>query len=232
MPGGTRRSTLLRRHRFPERGSGLDQYGVQTPFPKVQHPSTRPEGHRSVDPSASWNFIPEGMPYRKPSVSRSPRPEGLRRPVATASEDYIRRCAATFGVGPSEDLSNTCPLTSGCRHPAMLGRQPVTASRLSGPLTAPKGCLRRLLTRGSATWVTPGKPVANPPNQTTIWCLDRGRSTYPKVDSSSTVFDINQHASTPIEDLTGTFAKRSGDRPTGPITRRLPTPGSLWPTRS
>jgi len=224
MPEGTRHSTLLHRHRFLKRGSGLDQFGVQTPAPKVQHPSTRPEGRRPVDPSASWYFIPEGTPYRKPSVSRSPGPEGLWKPVATASEDCIRRCAATFGVGPSEDLSNTCPLTSGCRHPAMFGRQSVTVLRLSGPPTAPKGCLRRLLTRGSATWIAPGKPVDDPPNQTTIWCLDRGRSTYPKVDSSSAAFDINQHASTPIKDLAGTFAKRSGDRPAGPTTRRFPTP--------
>jgi hypothetical protein len=203
----------------------MDRFGLQSP---TRRPAFADRTRRSAV-RGSVRFLE--LHTRRYEIPKTVRFQvSLTRRLPETSGADIRRCVTTCGVGPSEDLPDTCPI-----HPWM---SPSTDALSADPLphrVCPARKSPRKVIRADCDSRRPhnpghaGQARRHPPNQTTIWCLDRGR-TDPKAGPSGTAFDINQHASTPTKTVFGTFARQPEDHPAGPSTRKYPTPGSHFPT--
>jgi len=166
--------------------------------------------------------------YKVPKTVRFRVP--LTRRFRETGSAGTRRCVATFGVGPSEDLPDTCP-NNPWMSPSTDAWAPIRFRIVFvRPADRPERQFARIaIPEGPATRVTPGKPAGTHRTKQPFGVRTEG-STHPKADPSSTASGIDGYASTPSETILGTFAGKSEDLPAGPSTRKYPTPGSGIPT--
>lgn len=152
---------------------------------------------------------------------RSSVPKIVRFQAALA-----QRRPATGGVGPSEDLPNTCP-----NHPRMF-RAPAHGHPVSvRPADHPEERSALVpVPEGPVTQIAPGKPVCDLPNQPPVGVWTEGEVPARRPVLPVPLLASRWHASTPSDANRGTFAAQSGDRPAGPMARKPPTPESCAPT--
>jgi len=231
---------------------GIQSSLIRPPSPKVGRPTDPSE---EISAWTSWFQIasPEGATLRRqarePLVPGSVRflEQRARRLVIPKIDRFhaflARRLPKTDGNFVRRRFSHrwrrsvrrhrrTCPIGRKVSPPNnVLEHRSATTSRPVRSVNQPESRSTLVLVpEGSATRTAPGKPVVDPPNQTTIWCLDRGESIRPKADPSSTIACVIRRASTPHNTDLGTFAAQSEDRPAGQVTRKQPAPGSGIPT--